>query len=566
MDAKKNSEEHEILKNKRSVNVLIDNAIRKCWDLKALADLDGIQYLYKEAGENIEKIHILFKAADIKKGDKIALCGKNSADWMLVLLACLTYGATAVPILHEFSPESVTNLVNHSDSILLFADKAIIDKLDFDKLSLLKGAFYISERGMAFSRDESLSETRNKLEEIFHEKYPEGFSADDLNYDVDDAEDIALINYTSGSTGVPKGVLLPYRSLWSNLVYCIEHLQFLHPGDGMVNMLPLGHMYGLVIESLHPFVKGCSSTFISRVPSPKVLLNAFAKVRPKLIITVPLVLEKIIRAYIFPKLQKPLMRILTSLPGINNLIYKKIRERLMQVFGGNLVEIIIGGAPLNSEVEAFLYKIHFPVTVGYGMTECGPLLSYCPSSSSRPKTVGRIVDRMEVRVDSPDPAHIPGNILVKGDNVMKGYYKNDEATQEVFPGDDGWMNTGDMGTISPDGMISISGRSKTMILGPSGQNIYPEDIEQQLNSIPLVEESLVIEANGKLVALIFPNYEEARAKGLTGEALKKYFEEKVHELNRRLEAFSRLSEIRLMETEFEKTPKKSIKRFLYQNS
>ena len=551
-------------KRNKSLNLLIEKTVRENWDLLALSDLEGVNYTYADTAVNIEKIHILFDSINLKKGDKVAICGKNSADWMLIMLSCLTYGVTAVPILHEFNEKSLINLINHSDAVLLFADKAIIDKIDMELLPALNGAFYISERGMAFSRNDALTEARNNLDKLFGEKYPQDFTKKDIDYFKDKPEDIALINYTSGSTGTPKGVLLPYLSLWSNILYCIEHLTFLKPGDGMVNMLPLGHMYGLVIESLHPFVKGCHSTFISRVPSPKILLGAFSKVSPKLIITVPLVLEKMIKAYVFPQLKKPVMKFLLAVPGLNNVIYKKIKDKLINVFGGKLIEIIIGGAPLNQEVEQFLYKIKFPVTVGYGMTECGPLLAYCPSGSSRPKTVGRIVDRMEVRVDSPDPAHIPGNILVKGQNLMAGYYKNPEATEEVFPENDGWMNTGDMGTISPDGMISISGRSKTMILGPSGQNIYPEDIEQQINAIPLVEESLVIDKDGKLVALIFPNYEEAKTKGLQGEKLEKYFNDQIKQLNTHLESFSKISSVVLMETEFEKTPKKSIKRFLYQ--
>lgn len=547
------------------LNGIIEKIIKDYWDLRALTDLDGISYKYSDTAENIAKVHILFEAAALRPGDKVAICGKNSADWLLLLVASLTYGATAVPILHEFNSESVTNLVNHSDSVLLFADQQIIDKLNPDDLKNVKGAFYISERGMAFSRLPQLKETRENLDKIFSEKYPSGFGKDDVKYYANKPDETALINYTSGSTGTPKGVMLPYRSIWSNIVYCIEHLKFLHPGDGMVNMLPLGHMYGMIIESLHPFVKGVNSNFISKVPSPRVLLAAFAKVRPKLIITVPLVLEKIIKTNVFPKLKTPLMKFLLAIPGINNIIYKSVRKKLIDTFGGQLVEVIIGGAPLNPEVEAFLYKIKFPVTVGYGMTECGPLLAYCPSSGSRPHTVGRIVDRMEVKIDSPDPEKIPGNILVKGDNVMTGYYKNPEATEEVFAPGNGWMNTGDMGTISPDGMITISGRSKTMILGPSGQNIYPEDIEQQLNNLPLVEESLVIEEDGKLTALIFPNYEEAGKQGLEGEALFDFIDKNVKELNKKLESFSRISSVRLMEKEFEKTPKRSIKRFLYQS-
>lgn len=546
-----------------SLNQIIENAIKCFWELDAVSNFDGAVYKYREVAEKIEKLHILYRAAGIKNGDKIAICGKNSAEWMIAFLSCITYGAISVPILHEFNAENITNIVNHSETSLLFGDKSIIDKLNTDDLPKLKGIIYISESGLAFSRDKKLSETRERINEIFDEKYPLGFNPENINYYKDEPEEITMINYTSGSTGSPKGVMLPFRSIWSNIVYCIEHLTFMKPGDGMINMLPLGHMYGMIIESLHPVVKGCHCYFLGKTPSPKVLLKAFFEIQPKLIITVPLVLEKIIKGNVFPKLQNPIMHILLAIPGINKIIYRRIKEKLITIFGGQIKEIIIGGAPLNPDVENFLYKIKFPVTVGYGMTECGPLLTYAPHSISKPRTVGKIVDRMEVKIDSPHPDHVPGNILVKGMNVMKGYFKNPEATKEVFPYDNEWMNTGDMGTIDHDGFITISGRSKTMILGASGQNIYPEEIEQKLNNIPLVEESLVIESDGKLIALIFPNYEEAKARGLEGEALNNFFDEHIKKLNAQLETYSRLHHHRMMEKEFEKTPKRSIKRYLY---
>ena len=547
-----------------SLNGIIEEAIKNYWNLDALSDFDGESYRYADVAEKISKLHILFEAAEVLKGDKVAICGKNSSDWMIIFLACLTYGAVSVPILHEFNSQSITNLVNHSEARLLFADKAIIDKLDQGELSGLTGAFYISENGLAFSNSKKLEETRHKLNEIFGERYPENFGPQDVKYITDIPEQLAIINYTSGSTGTPKGVMLPYRSIWSNIAYCIVKLTYLLPGDGMVNMLPLGHMYGMVIESLHPFVKGVHSHFLSKAPSPKVLLGAFAKVMPKLIITVPLVLEKIIKGSIFPKLKSPGMKIALHIPLLNDFIYGKIKSKLITAFGGQIREIIIGGAPLNPDVEKFLYRIKFPVTVGYGMTECGPLLTYAPSDISKPQTVGRIMDRMEVKIDSKDPEHIPGNIMVKGKNVMLGYYKNPEATKEVFPYDNEWMNTGDMGTIDKDGFISISGRSKTMILGPSGQNIYPEEIEHKINNLPYVEESLVIDENGRLVALIYPNYEEAEKHGLKREQLDNLMKTNLNHLNKDLEVYSRVSSHRLMEKEFEKTPKRSIKRFLYQ--
>lgn len=550
---------------KDSLNQIIKRSISENWNLDSLTDLGGtVNYRYADVAENIEKIHILFDAAGIKTGDKIAICGKNSSDWMVVFLSCLTYGAVAVPILHEFSPESITNLVNHSEARILFADKAIYDKLDPEAFPSLVAAIYISEQGLAFSNNQNLNEARKRLNELFGDKFPEKFSPDKIRYFEDEKDNLALINYTSGSTGSPKGVMLSYGSILSNIVYCIEHLTFLKPGDGMVNMLPLGHMYGMVIESLHPFVKGCHCNFILKPPSPAILLNAFAKVRPKLIITVPLVLEKIIRNKVFPLIEKPVMKIMLALPYIKQVMYGKIRSKLIDVFGGNLHEIIIGGAPLNPDVESFLYTIKFPVTVGYGMTECGPLLTYCPSGYSRPHTVGRQVDRMELKIVPDDETGTLGNIFVKGDNVMLGYYKNPEATKEVFPMNDGWMDTGDRGRLSPDGMLTISGRSKTMILGPSGQNIYPEEIEQKINNLPYVEESLVIDDNGKLKALVFPNYENASKDGLDKNQLDKLIKQNIDNLNKSLEPFSRVSSHSLMEKEFEKTPKKSIKRFLYQ--
>lgn len=549
----------------RSLNHIIEDAIKKNWELMALSDIGGISYKFSEVAEYVEKLHLLFEAAGVVPGDKVAICGKNSATWAVVFIACLTSGVVAVPILHEFKPDNIHTLVNHSEAKLLFVDAAIWKKLDPEKLPALIGAFFLSEKGMPLSRSKKLTSVNDDLNEVFGVKYPKAFTPGDVNYYHDTPEEICVINYTSGSTGASKGVMLPYRSLWSNIRYCIDHLTFLKPGDGMVNMLPLGHLYGMVIEMLHPFVKGCHCYFITKAPSPRVLLSAFAEVRPKLIITVPLVLEKIIRSNVFPKLQTPMMSFLLKIPFINTRIYSKVREELIKVFGGQVQEIIIGGAPLNAEVEKFLYKIKFPVTVGYGMTECGPLLTYAPPEMSKPHTVGEIVDRMQVKIDSPDPMNVPGNIWVKGDNVMKGYFKNEEATKDVMPDDDGWMNTGDMGTIDADGLISINGRSKTMILGPSGQNIYPEEIEQVINNMPYVNESLVIDDHGKLVALIHPDFEAAEKAGFDRAAIEKIMDTNLKNVNNKLEAYNRLNRYKIMEKEFEKTPKRSIKRFLYSN-
>lgn len=548
----------------QSLNKIIERSIVKNWDLMALSDMGGMNYQYKDVAEQIEKLHILYEAAKIKKGDRIAICGKNSSNWAVAFLACLTYGAVAVPILHEFKPDTIHHLINHSDARLLFVDAAIWENLDEKLLPNLEGAIYISEFGMPLSRNEHLTETRNNINEVFGRKYPYSFGKDDVCYPEENPEDLALINYTAGSTGMSKGVMLPYRSLWSNVVFCTDHLEWFRPGDSIVNMLPLAHLYGMTIEMLHPICKGCHCYFLTRLPSPKIILKAFEDVRPKLIITVPLIIEKIIRTKVFPLLEKPMMKFLLKVPIIDDKMLGRIKENLVQAFGGNIKEIIIGGAPLNADVEKFLNRIDFPVTVGYGMTECGPLISYYPSGETKPHSVGKLVDRMELRIDSPDPVNVPGNILVRGMNVMKGYYKNDKATAEVMK-EDGWMDTGDRGLLDEKGFLTICGRSKTMILGPSGQNIYPEEIEQKLNILPYVSESLIIDKDGKLVALIYPDLDQATKDGLDREALEKQMEQNLTTLNQEVPGYSQVKEFRIFEEEFEKTPKRSIKRFLYQS-
>lgn len=548
----------------KSLNLLIENAVKNNWERLALSDLHGDTYKFSELAEAIEKMHIIFDAAGLKTGDKVAICGKNSSAWVIAFLSCVTAGVVAVPILHEFKPESLHNLIAHSDAKILFADDAIWKKLDAALLPALKAVVEITTHDLSFCNDKRIQNAHDHLNELFGKKYPESFTPSDVAYYKDQPDDLCIINYTSGSTGTPKGVMLPYLSIWSNIRYDIDHLTFLQAGDGMVNMLPLGHLYGMVVETLHPLVKGCHCCFITKTPSPAIILGAFAEVHPKLVISVPLIIEKIIKSKVFPQLRKQPVAFLLKIPGIRNIILKKVRKALFDVFGGELKELIVGGAPLNPEVEKFLFDINFPITVGYGMTECGPLLTYAPPEENRSGSVGRIVDRVQVRIDSPDPEHIPGDILVKGDNVMKGYYKNEQATKEAFPNGDGWLNTGDMGTIAHDGLICIKGRSKTMILGPSGQNIYPEEIEHKLNNLPYVVESLVILDKNKLVALVFPDYETAEKHHVSREALDKIMNSDLKTLNASLESYNKISEIRLMDTEFEKTPKRSIKRFLYQ--
>lgn len=547
---------------KISLNKLIEMSIKKNWDRMALTDIGGMSYQYKDVAEQIEKLHIIFEGAGLKKGDRVAICGKNSSNWAVTFLACLTSGMVAVPILHEFKPDTIHHLVNHSEAKLLFVDEAIWKQLDENQLPDVVGAIYICEFGMPYSKKKHLTDTRNNINELFGKKFPYSFGKDDVCYLEDEPEELALINYTAGSTGMSKGVMLPYRSLWSNIRFCLDHLSWFEAGDGIVNMLPLAHLYGMSIEMLHPFCKGCHCYFLMRLPSPKVLLGAFDEVKPKLIITVPLVIEKIIRTKVFPLLEKPMMKFLLKVPFVDDKLLGKIRENLMQAFGGNLHEVIVGGAPLNADVEKFLRRIDFPLTVGYGMTECGPLISYAPADGTKPHTVGKIVDRMEIRVDSPDPRNVPGNLQVRGMNVMQGYYKNQEATDDVMRSE-GWMDTGDRGVIDADGFITICGRSKTMILGPSGQNIYPEEIEQKINNMPYVEESLVIEKDGALIALVYPDFESAEKDGIGREALEKIMEQNIVGVNQEIPSYSQLKGVRLRDSEFEKTPKRSIKRFLY---
>lgn len=543
----------------KSLNAILEESVSRNWDRPSLSDYKGDTFTFGQTAVIIEKIHIVFEAAGIKPGDKVAICGKNSARWAMAFISCLTAGVVAVPILHEFKPETIHHLVNHSDAKLLFVDEAIwkhLENLDFPSL---EGVVYISEKGMPMCKSDALCSARDNIEAYFNEKYPDGYSAKDIKWYKDNPDDLALINYTSGSTGMSKGVMLPYRSIWSNIKYCMEFLTFLLPGDGVLNMLPLAHLYGMVIEMLHPFAKGCHCTFLGRTPSPAILLAAFADVNPKLIITVPLVLEKIVKTKVFPVIEQPKMKFLLRIPIVKGIILRKIKEQLIKALGGKVKQVIIGGAALNAEVGAFLTKIGFPVTVGYGMTECGPLITYETPEKQKPGTVGKIVERMEARVDSPDPEKIPGNLWVKGDNVMKGYYKNPEATEEVMDGK--WMNTGDLVTIDKEGNVRIMGRSKTMILGPSGQNIYPEEIEQKINNLPYVVESVVIDDHGKLIALIYPDFDALKKDGKDADIEMK---ENLKILNPQLPAYSKISEIRIMDKEFEKTPKRSIKRFLYQ--
>lgn len=550
------------MQQRDSLNLYFQDSVRENWERLALTDFNSLSLQYRDIARKIAKLHILYEQAGIRKGDKIALCGKNSAQWSVAFLSVLTYGAVVVPILHDFKADNIHHLVNHSEARLFFCDEAIWENLDPDAMHALEGAFRISDFGLLLSRFDVIADARAHLNELFGRRYPERFTQEDVVYHVDSPDELALINYTSGSTGFSKGVMLPYRALWSNLQYCIDHLNFLEPGDEIVCMLPLAHMYGLMIDLIHCMAKGCHISFLTRLPSPKIIMDAFATVRPKVIVAVPLIIEKIIKTRVFPLLDKPLMKLLMMVPFVDDRLLNKIKTKLTDTFGGRLEELIIGGAGLNKDVEEFLRRIKFPYTVGYGMTECAPLISYAPWYEARPASCGRIVDRMEARIDSPDPENVPGVLWVRGANVMLGYYKNPEATESTFR--DGWMSTGDICTMDSDGFLYIRGRDKNMILGPSGQNIYPEEIEQILNNLPYVAESLVISEDNKLVALIYPDIENATRQGMTGKEIEELMSQNVKQLNSELPAYSQISKFRLMSEEFEKTPKRSIKRYLYQ--
>ncbi len=546
---------------KESFNKNIADSIIKNWNHPALSNLTGGTYTYAETAANIAKIHLYFDSIGLRPGDKIALCGRNSAAWALVFFASATYGAVIVPILNEFKPDNIHHLVNHSDSVLLFVDDSIWQQLDHEDMPALKGVFDIGDFNLLDCKDEKLRTTRESIENIFKQRYPDGFNPGDVKYHDDDPDELMLINYTSGSTGFSKGVMLTYGNLMSNARFALDEIPYLGPDDGMLSMLPMAHMYGLLVELIFPIMKGAHVQFLGRVPSPKILLDAFAQVKPKIVITVPLVIEKIVTGKIFPVIRKPLMRALCAIPGVNRLIYNKILKQLVDAFGGNLVMVVIGGAALAPEVENFLRKIRFPYTVGYGMTECAPLIAYASPDVFKARSCGMTVTRMEVKIDSPDPENVPGELWVRGDNVMQGYYKNQEATDAVFR--DGWMNTGDMCTQDSDGFIFIKGRSKTMILGPSGQNIYPEEIEGLLNHYPLVLESIVVDREGTIVALVVVDEDTVKKLKLTPEQVNSQMDENMVMLNKELPAYARVKSIELMTEPFEKTPKHSIKRYLY---
>ena len=542
---------------------LIEQSIRKNWTLPALTDYEGETIYYKDFALQIAKLHAYFKAGGVEKGDKIAICGRNSSHWATAFFGTLSYGAVAVSILHEFDKSSVEYIVDHSDAKVFFVDRALYQNLDLETMPQLETVVILDDFSLEQVKSEELREFFVNAESYFKKNFTKNFTANDIDFHKEDSEELAVLNYTSGTTSSPKGVMIPYRSLWSNTKFANDNLEFIHRGDNIVCMLPMAHTYGLAFEILNSISMGCHINFLSRTPSPKIIMDAFAKVKPKLVLAVPLIIEKIVTKNVFPKIHKQPVKTLIKIPVVNLFIRKKIKNSLIDFFGGKLEEIAIGGAPLNKEVEKFLRFIHFPYTVGYGMTECSPLIAYSGWSKFKEQSCGQIVDRMEAKIDSDNQQTEVGEILVKGTNVMLGYYKNEEATKEVMLAD-GWMKTGDLGIKDKDNFLFIKGRNKSLILGSSGQNIYPEEIEDKLNNSPYISEALVIEEDSKVVALIYPDAEVMKVKGVDSKDYNTFFEEEVKQINEILPGYSKIKSFRIQEKEFDKTPKRSIMRFKYQ--
>ena len=535
---------------------LIEKSMRAHWELEALTDYKGLTYSYKDFARHIEEFHIILKSAGINKGDKVAIVGRNSSRWAITFFGTLTYGAVAVPILHDFTPDIIHNIINHSEAKALMISAANYASLD---TGLIPNVELIMQ---LLKANDEVHRTYDNLEKLFAEKFP-SFSPEDVSYHIEDNEDLAVLNYTSGTTSLSKGVMIPFRSLWSNTKFAEDNLEFINPGDNILCMLPMAHMYGLAFEVLNSINKGCHIFFLTKLPSPAIIQQALKDIKPRLILAVPLIIEKMVKGNIFPIIEKPHMKLLLSLPIVKDIIRKKICERINTFFGGEFEEIVIGGAAINKDVENFLREIKFRYTVGYGMTECGPLISYSQWDVFKPGSVGKIVDRMQAKIANPNPNTKVGEILVKGMNTMLGYYKNEEATKAVML-DNGWMRTGDLGLLDKDNVLYIKGRCKTMILGPNGQNIYPEEIENKLNNKDFVVESLVISENEKLVALIYPDYEAIKkASSNANPNIEKIMQENIYSLNNEIPRYCKVSSFRIMEKEFEKTPKRSIKRYLY---
>lgn len=549
-----------------SFNSYIEKSIIANWEQDSLTDFKGATLQFHDVARKIEKLHIVFENSGVKVGDKIALCGRNSSHWAVAFLAVLTYGAVAVPVQHEFTPEQIYNIVNHSDAKLLFVGDVVATTINADEMPALEGVVYLPDFSLLVSRSETLTYAREHLNEIFGKRYPKYFRKEHVHYYREQSPDeLAIINYTSGTTGFSKGVMLPYRALWGNLDYVLNKLSpHVKKGTNIVSILPMAHMYGMMVEFMFGFINGNHLFYLTRLPSPSLIAQAFAEIKPSLIVAVPLIVEKIVRKKVFTYTQNNRVRLLMNMPLINKKIKQKLRDMVAGVFGGNMFEIITGGAALNKEVEQFLNSIDFPITVGYGATETAPLISFSNRDQYLPGSCGTVVDHMEVKIASNDPENVPGEIMARGLNTMLGYYKNEVATREVLD-EDGWYHTGDLGTMSADGHLYIRGRIKNMLLGSNGQNVYPEEIEDKLNSLAMVNESLIVQKGEQLIGLVYPDVDEAQQMGFNDEDLNNIMEQNRLQLNAMLPPFCKISEIRLHPEEFVKTPKKSIKRYLYKD-
>ena len=546
-----------------SFNSYIERTIKDNWLLDALTDYKGTTLQYHDVARKIEKLHIMMQAAGIRKGDRIAVCGRNSAHWAVAFLATLTYGAVVVPILHEFNGEQIHNIVNHSEARLLFVGDYVVNTITPDEMPQLEGILNLPDFSLHTTRSEALTQAREHLNEMFGRKYPNAFRKEDVCWHKDTAEELAMINYTSGTTGYSKGVMLPYRALWGNVDFCQKQLGIHMPKfSRTLSILPMAHMYGMSIEFLFPFCSGYHLFFLTRLPSPAIIAEAFKEVCPDVVVAVPLIIEKIIRKRVFPKIQSNAIKVLLKMPVVSKKVKERICQEVYAAFGGRAYEVIVGGAPLNQEIEQFLKSIDFPLTVGYGTTECAPLISYSDYHDFVPTSCGTPLPGMETKILSPDPQHIAGEIVTRGVNLMLGYYKNEDATRQALD-EEGWYHTGDLATMSADGHLFIRGRLKNMLLGANGQNVYPEEIEDKLNSMALVSESLIVQRGDKLVALVHPDMDEVRSMGFSQEELESVMEQNRQELNAQLPVYSKLLAFEIQEEEFMKTPKKSIKRYLY---
>ena len=549
---------------KKSVNKLFEESFKKNWDCPALSDYKGLTLNYRDVARRIAKLHIFFESCDIVKGDKIAICGRNQSNWGVAFLAALTYGAVPVPLLHEFKPANIHNLVNHSDSKILIVGNSIWENLNSAEMPDVEAILLMNDVSVVYAKDEKYIQAREHLNEMFGKKYPNSFTPANVKYYEDSPNELAMINYTSGTTGFSKGVMLPYRSLHSNILFAKAVHPQLNNTSNLVSMLPTAHMYGMMFEFMFIMSVGGHTHFLTKLPSPNIILDAMGTIKPDIIIAVPLIIEKIYKRMLAPIINKNRIKLLLNLPVIDQMIQKKILNSIVSAFGGKFKEVIIGGAALNREAEAFFKRINFPFTVGYGMTECAPIIAYAPWDKTKLYSCGKAAPRMEIKIDSKDPKNIPGEIYVRGDNVFLGYYKNKEATDEVLC--NGWLKTGDMGVMDSDGYLFLKGRSKTMILGPSGQNIYPEEIESILNNLPYVVEALVVEDKSSLIALIFPDFDQANEEGLSEEQLLEKLQEDIQIANLELPNYCKLAGVEIVPEEFEKTPKRSIKRYIYQRN